>query len=103
MDAIQFAQGEPKTYRSSEIFERRFCPDCGSPLLTRYLVAPYGPDFAHLSLGTFDNPEEFPAPNFHFGVESHLSAWVYIDEDAVCWKAERDPGLAKAWASVRGD
>lgn len=50
--AVRFTREEPKTYKSSVIFERRFCEVCGSNVMTRYLVPPYGPDHAMLMLGT---------------------------------------------------
>jgi len=50
-------QGEMKTYHdkgdSGQAVERRFCPDCGSPILTEVAVMP---GVAILKAGTLDDP-----------------------------------------------
>ncbi len=100
MAAIRFTRGQPKIYPSSAIFERSFCDRCGSSLMTRYLVPPYGPDQAMLWLGTFDHPKRFPGPQFYFGIEGHLEAWLSLDERLPRINCENDEGLARARAEV---
>jgi hypothetical protein len=45
-------QGALKLYRSSDIAERGFCGDCGSPLIYRGV----GSDHVSVALGTLDDP-----------------------------------------------
>ena len=99
---IRFTSGAPKVYRSSAIFERSFCEACGSPVMTRYVVPPYGPDRAMIPVGTFDEPAEFPGPQFYFGIESHLDKWLFLKEGLPQINCDEDDGLARAWAEVEG-
>ena len=99
-DAIQFTRGSPKVYRSSAIFERSFCEACGSSVMTRYVVPPYGPDHAHVMLGTLDDPGAFAGPQFYFGIESHLHEWLAVDESLPQLNCDEDEGLARARANA---
>ncbi len=38
--AFCFTRGEPRMYKSSNVGERSFCTDCGSPLIMRYTSLP---------------------------------------------------------------
>ena len=38
--AFRFTRGEPRMYKSSNVGERGFCADCGSPLIMRYTSLP---------------------------------------------------------------
>ena len=64
--------GAPGTWASSNISERGFCRDCGTPLFLR--------DFAtgrtEVMAGTLDTPA-LAAPTYHYGVESQVS-WVKL-------------------------
>ena len=100
LEAIQFTRGSPKVYRSSAIFERSFCEACGSPVMTRYVVPPYGPDRAHIPLGTFDDPGVFAGPQLYFGFESHLGQWLLLEEGLPQLECDGDEGLAKARANA---
>ena len=65
----------PKAYRSSPFLERLFCPDCGTPIGSRYVEGIKDWPFSHLGgilVGTLDDPE-WVRPAFHFGIESRVS------------------------------
>ncbi len=94
-DAVVFTQGEPRTYWSSAVSERGFCPDCGSSLFTRYSSEGAFDGIIFIALGTLDDPESV-RPDVHYGAEGELS-WmrredgltrVHIDVD--------DPGEQNA-------
>jgi hypothetical protein len=66
-----------------------------------YLVPPYGPEDVYIKIGSLDNPEAVMGPQFHFGIEGHLSSWVLLDDNLPRTVCEEDPGLLKALATVR--
>lgn len=55
---MKIISGRPKAYTktadSGNQITREFCPDCGSPLLTR---SPAHPDYVFIKAGTFDDPK----------------------------------------------
>jgi hypothetical protein len=63
-------RGEPGIYRSSEVVERGFCRECGTPLSFRYSDK----DRISISLGSLDEPSRV-APERQYGAESRL-AWI---------------------------
>jgi hypothetical protein len=99
--ALRFISGKPKTFQSTAIAERYFCADCGSPIMLHYLVPPYGPEDVFIKIGTLDNPEAVMGPQFHFGIEGHLSKWVPLDDNLPRVSCEEDPGLMEALSTVR--
>jgi len=63
-------RGEPAIFRSSDVVERGFCRDCGTPLSFRYL-----PDGEmNVSIGSLDDPS-IARPIIQFGMESRIP-WV---------------------------
>lgn len=67
-------QGTPARWASSNISERGFCQDCGTPLFLRDLEAPEG--VFELMIATLDDPEAAP-PEYHYGVESRIG-WLKL-------------------------
>jgi hypothetical protein len=63
-----WVKGEPGTFKSSELAERGFCRDCGTPLSFRYIDR----DRISVSLGSLDDPGCVP-PQKQYGVESRLA------------------------------
>jgi hypothetical protein len=63
---VEWTQGQPARFRSSNIAVRGFCRDCGTPLT-------YEPDKGYVSLatGAFDEPERLP-PTLQFGIEARI-------------------------------
>ncbi len=72
---FRFTRGEPKFYKSSDIAERGFCANCGSPIVF-HLV---GSDHYSIWIGTLDHPENVQ-PTEHWGIESQVP-WFKIDDD----------------------
>jgi hypothetical protein len=65
-----WVRGTPGTFRSSELVERGFCRDCGTPLMFRYLDR----DRISVSLGSLDDPSRVK-PAEQFGIERRIP-WV---------------------------
>ena len=71
-EALVFTRGEPKLFRSSDIAERGFCADCGTPLTYRNVTG----SRISVTICSLDNPDAV-AP------ESQLDAG-----NAVSWLAD---------------
>ncbi len=68
--------GEPAFFRSSNLAQRGFCRDCGTPLTFAYDI----PEARmYFTIGSFDDPASIPI-EMHYGVESKLP-WVEFCED----------------------
>ena len=67
--------GAPARFRSSDVAERGFCRDCGTPLF----YAPTGTDMIVLTIGSLDNPN-MATPTLHYGIEG-LVDWLKLDDD----------------------
>jgi hypothetical protein len=67
---IAWTRGAPTAFRSSELVERGFCRDCGTPLTFRYLDR----DRISVSLGSLDDPARVK-PMKQYGIEGRV-AWV---------------------------
>ena len=62
-----WTRGALGTFRSSEVVERGFCRDCGTPLTFRYLDR----DRISVSLGSLDDPSRVK-PGEQFGIEGRI-------------------------------
>jgi hypothetical protein len=62
-----WTRGEPGIFRSSEIVERGFCRDCGTPLSFRYTTR----DNIAISIGSLDEPQRL-MPKHQYGIESRM-------------------------------
>ena len=62
-----WVKGAPGIFKSSEVVERGFCRDCGTPLFFRYVDK----DRISVSLGSLDDPARVP-PARQYGAESRL-------------------------------
>jgi hypothetical protein len=69
-DALAFTRGAPKSFRSSEIAERGFCAECGTPLTCRNLAS----SRISVTLCSLDDPDAV-APEFQLGADNAV-AWV---------------------------
>ena len=72
---FRVTEGEPKTYQSSKIASRHFCPACGSQV---YMSDPGGQSVG-ITLGTLDDPEAL-RPTAH-GYDSERLSWLHLDDD----------------------
>lgn len=70
-----WTRGAPKFFASSNLAQRGFCADCGTPLSFKY-EAPGSR--MNVTIGSLDDPEQAPIET-QMGVESRLS-WVKFCE-----------------------
>jgi len=71
-DLVMLA-GSPATRRSSDIGERWFCRDCGTPLA---IMVDHQPGTIDFPIATLDRPDAV-APGFHIWTRSRI-AWFDI-------------------------
>ena len=72
-DNIAWTRGKPATFRSSEVIERGFCRDCGTPLSFGYLDK----DRISIAIPTLDEPWRVP-PKAQYGIESRLADFATL-------------------------
>lgn len=70
LSAFELTRGTLGTFRSSDVVERGFCRDCGTPLSFRKLSG----DKIDVSIGSLDDPA-IARPDVQWGIESRI-AWV---------------------------
>lgn len=77
---LHFIAEQPREYTgeadSGGKITRAFCPECGSPILTK---ADAAPGKVWLKGGSLDNPELLK-PRFHTWVD-HAVSWAFIPDD----------------------
>jgi len=66
---LTWTKAEPKRFASSNLVNRGFCAECGTPLTYE------APDGVAVAIAAFDHPEAIE-PSIQFGVESRLK---YLD------------------------
>jgi len=66
---LEWTRGAPKRFRSSNVVQRGFCGDCGTPLTYE------APDGVAVAAGAFDDPAGL-APRVQYGIEGKLP---YVD------------------------
>jgi hypothetical protein len=69
-EALVFTRGAPKVFRSSEIAERGFCAECGTPLTYRNVTS----QRISVTICSLDDPELAP-PEFQLDPAAAVS-WV---------------------------
>lgn len=91
IDHYRLKAGDPARRRSSDIGERWFCRDCGTPLAMRI---DHQPDTIDFTLATLDEPSRV-APEFHIWTERQIS---WFDTDDLLPRHQRSrpstPGLS---------
>jgi hypothetical protein len=68
-----WTRGKPGSFRSSEVIERDFCRDCGTPLTYR----PLDGDRVSVTIGSLDQPDRVHSDH-QYGVESRLSDFAKL-------------------------
>jgi hypothetical protein len=68
-----WTRGAPAVYKSSELVERGFCRDCGTPLSFRYLDV----DRIGIAVGSLDDPARVTIAK-QIGIESRLPAFATL-------------------------
>ena len=64
---LVWTRGAPRVFASSDVAERGFCPECGTPLTYRILDR----DRVSVTFGSLDDPAA-AAPEMQYGVEARL-------------------------------
>jgi len=62
---FRWTRGEPRRFQSSNMVQRGFCADCGTPLTYE------APDGVAVAAGAFDEPARLP-PTIQYGIEAKL-------------------------------
>jgi hypothetical protein len=70
MGDVTWTRGEPAIFKSSDLVERGFCRDCGTPLTFRYVDT----DRISITIGSFDDPAPLTIEE-QYGIESRLPAF----------------------------
>lgn len=70
---FEWTRGELKKFRSSNLVERGFCGDCGTPLSYE------APDGIAIAAGAFDDPSALP-PVVQFGTEGKIDFVDHLHE-----------------------
>ena len=83
---LTWTRGEPAIFKSSDLVERGFCRDCGTPLSFRYTDT----DRIALTIGSFDDPKPLGL-EIQYGVESRLPAFASLQ---ALPEATSDEGVA---------
>ena len=67
LEDFEWTRGKPSVFRSSELVERGFCSNCGTPLFFKH------DHNKHISMttGSFDDPKRIPL-DFQLGMEGRL-------------------------------
>jgi hypothetical protein len=84
-EAFKLTRGELGIFRSSDVVERGFCRDCGTPLTFQYVGRPK----ISVSLGSLDNPAAVK-PVEADGVEGRMPWFSELDELPGCTTEESD-------------
>lgn len=67
LESFELTRGVLATFRSSDVTERGFCRDCGTPLTLQDI----GDDRMYFSIGSLDRPEDV-VPAREYGIEAKL-------------------------------
>lgn len=70
---LHWTRGKLSIFRSSEIVQRGFCKDCGTPLTFAYDTA----DRIAIAIGSLDHPE-IVTPARQYGLEGCLPAFAFL-------------------------
>ena len=70
---FRWIRAEPKRFQSSNLVQRGFCPECGTPLTYE------APDGLAVAIGAFDHPQVIE-PTIQYGVESRVAYLDYLND-----------------------
>ena len=96
-DELTWTRGAPAIFKSSDLVERGFCRDCGTPLTFEYL----GSEKIDLTVGSLDEPERL-RPVAHYGFEGCVSAF-FTEDGLPRSRTEDSEWLVARWKAAHGD
>jgi hypothetical protein len=92
---FEWTKGEPAFFASSNLAQRAYCRDCGTPLSFAYNM----PEARfYVTIGSLDDPAAAPIGRQH-GIESRI-AWAKFREDLPSDETGADPKAAQFLASM---
>lgn len=94
-DQFAWTKGEPAFFRSSNLAQRGYCRDCGTPLSFAYDSEEAR---FYVTTGSLDQPEAAPIV-MQYGVESRIG-WVKFCEDVKAERTGEDPKAAAFFANM---
>ncbi|MBP2161565.1 MULTISPECIES: GFA family protein [Asticcacaulis] len=71
--ALKWTKAEPRRFQSSNLVQRGFCPECGTPLTYE------APDGLAVAIGAFDHPERIE-PEIQFGIEGRIPWMDHVND-----------------------
>ena len=77
VDKVEFIEGSPQRYTSSEGNVRGFCPECGTPLWWEGIWA--DKSIQMVTIASLDDPEIYP-PDRHASCHNQIS-WFDVADD----------------------
>src|SRR5215217_553996 len=95
-ESVRWESAEPAYFHSSNIAQRGFCRECGTPLSFAYL----GSEEIHLTVGSLDEPGRL-RPVAHYGFESHVSSF-FTDDGLPRSRIEDDHEYVARWKAAHG-
>ena len=93
-DAFDLTRGTLAIFKSSELVERGFCRDCGTPLSFRHI----GGDKIDVSIGSLDDPAQ-AMPEIQYGLEGRMP-WL-SDLDALPGQTTENEDAPDLVAQIR--
>lgn len=91
-----WTKGEPAMFASSNLAQRGFCRDCGTPLSFAYTT----PEARiYVTIGSLDAPEDAPIV-MQYGIEARLP-WVNFCEDVKCERTGESADAQAFFASMQ--
>ena len=94
-DKLEWTQGAPAFFASSNLATRGFCADCGTPLTFAYNT----PEARiYVTIGSLDDPE-LAAIEIQYGLEAKIS-WVEFCGDVPGEVTGNDPATQAFFASM---
>lgn len=91
-----WTRGTPKFFASSNLAQRGFCGDCGTPLSFEYELATAR---VYVTIGSLDHPESVTLVK-QFGIESRLP-WVKFCEDVPAERTGESAAAREYLATMR--
>lgn len=97
-DKLEWTKGKLKFFASSNLAERGFCADCGTPLTFGF----HDPEARiYVTIGSLDDPERAPL-TYQYGVEGKLS-FVDICENLPKERTGETPEAAEFFKALKSN
>ena len=95
-DNFAWTRGTPKFFASSNLAQRGYCADCGTPLSFKYELPA---SRLYVTIGSLDRPQDVTLEK-QFGIESRLP-WVEFCEDVPAERTGESAAAQEFLAAMR--